>query len=54
MQRQQHETEILKRLQPGLVHKKYLYDQKTGSKKFVTQNEFLALPFCNKAQKSKY
>ena len=39
MQRDQHETEILNRLQPGLAHKKSLFEQKTGTKKPMIQNE---------------
>ena len=45
VQREHHDTEILKRLQPGLVQKTSSYKQKTGSRKLVTQNKLLASPF---------
>ena len=44
MQREQSETEILKRLQPGLVHKNIFMWTKTGRKKPMIQNEWLAYP----------
>ena len=40
MQTKRHETDILKRLQPGLVHKNILHEQKTGSRRPLTQNKY--------------
>ena len=38
-ERELHEVEILKRLQPGLVHKNMAFENKTGIKNPMSQNE---------------
>ena len=45
MQREQHETKILKRLLPGLVHQKHQYEHKTGNIACGATNEYLACVF---------
>ena len=42
--KEQHETRMLKRLQPGLVHKSNFLGTKKGSRKVMTQNEISPHP----------